>query len=48
MFNIDLNSIQRVAVSAVAALVFSTTCIGMAVAPAAAEQGAPVVAVLSA
>lgn len=48
MFNIDLNSIQRVAASAVAALVLSATCVGMAVAPAAAEQTAPVVAVLSA
>ncbi|WP_158702989.1 hypothetical protein [Allosphingosinicella vermicomposti] len=47
MFNIDLNSIQRVAASAVAALVLSATCIGMAVAPAAAEQ-AQVVSVLSA
>ena len=48
MFNFDLNSIQRVATSAVAALVLSATCIGMAVAPATAQQNTPIVAVLSA
>jgi len=48
MFNIDINSIQRVATSAVAALVLSATCVGMAVAPARAVETAPAVTVLSA
>ena len=48
MFNIDINSIQRVFGSAIAALVLSATCVGMAVAPASASETARTIAVLCA